>query len=57
MQEVYISKTQSGILGFFTNGWLAMPLNEADAVATKADAERLASRWRFKLAENWNRLT
>ena len=30
MQEVYKSRTQSGVIGYFTNGFLVIPLTEEE---------------------------
>jgi len=37
MQKVYKSRTQSGVIGYFTNGFLVIPLTEEEYNMTDAE--------------------
>ncbi len=58
-QLVYISKTQSGVYGFFTHGFLVMAINTKRVPLTKDDAIRMVMTRlgdNFRLDDNWSRI-
>ena len=42
MQEVYKSRTQSGVVGYFTNGFLVIPLTEEEYNMTDEEHTKYA---------------
>lgn len=50
-QKVYLSVTQAGHVGLFTNGYLALPLSGPELTKFLADPEAYCERLQFQYVE------